>query len=154
MKAFTLVHLGGEYLTTIKKLPREYGEEYLNKVTDKVRLCAEENTPVYALLPKIKEGEEDLPDRIKQYPLHLIPSNQGTLQYYVAMAQLLNDGITFVEIGGVLRNGCVEEFSWVLAGLGRDENRLIECLRNIGYDTSKSHKKLRLPYKILEDLCL
>jgi len=70
------------------------------------------------------------------------------------MARLLNDGISFAEIGGVLRNGCVEEFSWVLNGSYRDGDLLVRCLRDIGYDTSKIHGRLTLPYKILEDLCL
>lgn len=104
------------------------------------------------MLPRAEEGEKEIPDKIKKYPINTIPSGSGTLQYYVAMARLLNDGVTHAEICGIARNGCVEEFSWVLDGSNRDDDLLVKSLQ--GYDTSKSRRKLKLSYKILEDLCL
>lgn len=154
MKAFALVHVGGKYLTIIENLPRGHGEQYLDKVENKVSQCVEENIPVYPLLPKTKQGEKELPDRIKKYPLNMILASSFPLQYHVAMARLLYDGVTFAEIGGVLRNGCVAEFTWVLNGSERDDDLLEKCLRELGYDTSKIHGRLTLPYKILEGLCL
>jgi len=68
MKAFVLVHVGGKYLTTIINFPSNYGELYLNKVTDKVRQCVEENIPVYPLIPKTEKGEKDLLIVLKNIP--------------------------------------------------------------------------------------